>query len=135
MFDEALKVFDQVMQSGVKLQKETSKCWTEIISDSSLPNEWQEKAKKAAAESMNLSQVQLKEIVKIMEDQSKAGMDLLQKALSTAQSKDLKEGQAKTRELWEGCFESVRNNAQTLIKQNAKALENWQNLMSAAMVK
>ena len=77
MFDEALKVFDQVMQSGVKLQKETSKCWTEIISDSSLPNEWQEKAKKAAAESMNLSQVLIRFAVQSMTQHNKkrAGKD------------------------------------------------------------
>jgi translation initiation factor 2 alpha subunit (eIF-2alpha) len=135
LFEDALKTFEQVMQSGVKLQKETTKCWTEVMSDAALPNEWQEKAKKAAAESLNLSQNQLKETMKLMEQQSKLGLDLVQQALNAAQSKDLKEGQAKTRELWESCFTTVKTSAQTLIQHNAKALESWQNLMGAAIVK
>jgi translation initiation factor 2 alpha subunit (eIF-2alpha) len=135
IFEEAIKIFEQVMQSGVKLQKDTTKCWNDMVNDAALPNEWQEKAKKAAADSINLSQTQLKETVKLMENQSKVGLELLQKALDASQTKDLKEAQTKTRELWESCFTTVQDSAKTLIQQNAKALESWQSLMSAAFIK
>lgn len=125
LFDKAISSYEQALKSGVKLQEEALKVLTDLFNEAGLPEEVQAKMQTVAAESIPVAQKNLQDALKLIEQNSKASLSLLEQAIKCAPVESITDGQTKTKELWESSLNVLRANTEATAKANAKALESW----------
>jgi hypothetical protein len=130
LVDQAMKNYEQALQAGVKLQEESSKCWTDFINQTAAPADWQKRWNAAAVETIPVLQKRIEESLRLVEQGSRTSLDLLKQALQAAATDS--HAQSNLQGLWEASLQALRNNGQALTQANAKAVESWMQLLSKA---
>jgi hypothetical protein len=130
LVDQAMKNYEQALQAGVKLQEESSKCWTDFMNQTAAPADWQKRWNAAATETIPLIQKRMEESLRLVEQGSRTSLDLLKQALQVTGTDTPASAQRKVQELWEASLQALRNNAQAVSQANAKVVESWMQLFS-----
>ena len=125
LFEQAMKNYEQALKTGVKLQEEAGKCFTNIFSQAAVPQEWQKKINAALEESFPVAQKNLEENLKLVEQNSRVSLDLLKQGAEAAQSVSLADAQAKLQKLWLNSLNALQSNAQALAQTNTRLVETW----------
>jgi hypothetical protein len=128
-FENALKSFEEAVQCALRLQNDSTKFWTSLAEKGTLPSEWQEKAREYAKQAIPATQENVEELLRLIEGNSRASLDFLQKAVEASDSRTIEEAQSRTRELWESSLQSLRANAQAVVQANAKAMSYWSRIV------
>jgi hypothetical protein len=123
LFEQALKNYEQALQAGLKLQQESAKWWTDLLAQSGSPQEWQARFNELASESMVAAQKRMEENLKLVEQSSRTGIDLLKQAVDATKVDSVSTGQAKLQELWEASLAALRANATAINQANTKLVE------------
>lgn len=125
LFEQAMKNYEQALQASLKLQQESAKWWMDLLSHTGSLPEWQAKLNQMSADSMSIAQRRMEENLKLIEQGSKTSLQLLKKAMETANVDTLPAAQAKVEELWQASLEALRSNANAISQANVKWLESW----------
>lgn len=125
LFQQAVETFEAAVQTGVKVQEEATRWWTDALSEAGSLQEWQKKAQTIVSEAIPTAQKNAEEYMKLIDQNYHNSLDLLKRAFETGQSDSLAQAQAKTQELWEATLTTLRTNAQAIVQANARALESW----------
>jgi len=125
LFEQAMKNYEQALKTGLKLQEESGKWWTNLLGQTSSPQDWQKRAKALADELLPQTQKGIDECLKLVEQNSRVSLDLLKKASNLAQSASPAEAQTKFLSFWETSLNALRDTAQTVTQANTKAMEAW----------
>src|SRR6266478_406294 len=87
--DKAMKNFEQALRTGVKLQEEAARCWTTVLNQTASAQDWQ----RQIANFTNLAngflpatQKQMEGVLDLMENNTRAGVELMKKAVDAAQT-------------------------------------------------
>ena len=128
LFEQALKGFEAAVKANFKLQKETNDLWTKMLGESGFPTEWQEKICSVANDTLPAMEKNAHEAIKLIEENGKSSLDLLKKAMETAQSASIEESKDKTHQLWEAYLETMRKNTKDFLDANSRAVKAWENL-------
>jgi len=123
LFEQALKNYEQALQAGLKLQQESAKWWTDLLAQSGSPQEWQARFNELASESMAAAQKRMEENLKLVDQSSRTGLDLLKQAVDATKADSVSSGQAKLQELWEASLAALRANATAINQANTKLVE------------
>jgi hypothetical protein len=67
----------------------------------------------------------MEENLKLVEQNSRASVDLLKKAMDAGKADTLSGGQVKMQELWDASLEALRANTTAINQVNAKWVESW----------
>jgi hypothetical protein len=129
LFEQAMKNYEQALQAGLKLQRESATWWTDLLSQTGSPQEWQAKFTELASDSMTATQKRMEENLKLIEQNSRASLDLLKKAVDASKADTVATGQAKMQELWEASLEALRTNATAINQANSKLVDSWVQFM------
>src|SRR4029453_12150644 len=85
-FEQALKNYEQAMKAGLKMQEESTKIWTNLLNQGTSPQDWQKRTKGMADEIVPQAQKAVDDGLKLVEQSSRTSVDLLKKAVATAQA-------------------------------------------------
>ena len=127
LFDQAVATFGDALKSGVKIQEEVGKWWSDAFEQAGPVTEWQKKSRALFSEAIPAAQKNAEEWLKLVEQNYRRSMALLKKAFET--DGDVTDLRAKTQKLWEESMELIRDNAQAMSQANLKMMEVWAGLL------
>jgi uncharacterized protein YukE len=127
LFEQALKNYEQALKTGVRLQEESSKWWTNVLGQTKVgsPQDWQKQANATVDATIATLRKQVEESLKSVEDSSKTSLDLLEKAIEASRSSTVPEAQGKLQELYQTSLNALQHNLQAMTKAQAKMMESW----------
>lgn len=125
LFEQAMKSYEQALKTGVKMQEESTKVFSNLISQATSPQDWQKQMKSVADDFVPQTQKAVDEGLKLIEQTSKASVDLLKKAVAAGQPTSATDAQAKMLGLWESSLNAMRDTAVSVTQANNKAIESW----------
>lgn len=125
LFEQAMKNYEQALKTGVKMQEESAKCFSNLFNQPSAPLDWQKRMKTMTDDLIPQTQKTVDEGLKLIEQTSKAGVELLKKAVSVGQPSTAQDAQAKYLGLWEASLNAMRETAVAVTQANNKAIESW----------
>jgi hypothetical protein len=132
VFDQALKNYEQALRTGVKLQEDAGKWWSRMVSQASSPQDLQKQINALANDAIPATQKTLEGYLDLLEQNSRASVDLLKKGMETVQSTSLADSQNKVVEFCEGTLKSLKASAQTVVDVNSAAMDSWMGLVKKA---
>jgi hypothetical protein len=128
LFGQAVETFEAAIKTGVKMQEECTRWFTETLSELGSPQDWQSKSQTIVTESLQMAQKNIDEAVRMMNQNAKTAMELVQRAFETRQGGSGAEAQAKTQEIWETALGALRTNTEAIVQANSRMLETWTEL-------
>jgi translation initiation factor 2 alpha subunit (eIF-2alpha) len=125
MFDQALQNYEQALRTGLQVQEEAGRCWTKLLNQAASPHDWQKQLTSLANDVIPPTQKTMEGYLNLLEQNSRASVELLKKGIEAAQTKGFAEGQGKLVEFCEGSLKSLKANAQAIVDLNGKAIDSW----------
>jgi hypothetical protein len=125
LFEQALKSYEQALKTGVKMQEESAKAFSDFFTQASSPQDWQKQVKSATDDFIPQTQKTIDEGLKVIEQTSKSSIELLKKAVAVGQPTSAPDAQAKILGLWEASLSTMRDTAVAITQANNKAIESW----------
>ena len=128
MTDTAMKNYEQAIRTTLKLQEEAARCWSSMLNQTSLLQDWQKKVDNfsgIANKIVPLAQQRMEEVISLMEKNSRTGAELMKKAVDAAQTPVLSESQAKWMEFWTSSMGAMRTNTEAFAEIGTKAVDSW----------
>lgn len=123
LYKQALDTFETAMKTGLQVQEETTKLFSDKLQELGSPEQWQQKTQAMVQDMIPMAQKNIDEAVAAMNQNAQTCMDLMKKGMETCQAGSLTDVQDKNRELWEDMLAAMRKNAQTMIQANTRILE------------
>lgn len=133
LFDQAVQTYGDALKSGVKMQEEVSRWWTDMMDQAGPMQEWQKRSRAMVSEAIPAAQKNAEEWMRVIEQNYRRSMDLFKKAIDGEQPSGTAELQSKTQELWEASVELVRENAQSMAQANMKMMETFAEVLRKNM--
>jgi hypothetical protein len=124
MFEQATKTYEQLLKSGIKLQQDSAKWWSNAIADVASPD-IQRRIKSVTDDLIPQTQKSVDDWVKIAQECTRSCTDLMKKSTAVTQSGSLQEAQTKALGVWEASLNAVCSMTQSVTQANTKALESW----------
>jgi hypothetical protein len=128
LFEQAVKNYEQALKTGVRLQEECGKWWTDVFKQTTGPQDWQKAAGSALNEAFPAAQKNVEETLRLMEQSTRASLDLFKKATETLQSTSVADGQARVQKLWQTSLDLLQQNGQAMTQANTRLVETWTKL-------
>jgi hypothetical protein len=131
LFEQAMNSYEQAFKTGLRLQEESSKWWTNLLEQTGRSNEWQKTFRSMANEWLPEAQRRMEEGLRMVEQNSRASLELLKlfkKTVEVPQTNPMAESQTKLLSLWEASLNSMRDTAQAVAQANTQAIESWMEL-------
>ena len=125
LFDQAIKSYEQALKTGVRMQEESAKFFSNLVNQTTSPQDWQKRMKAVADEFIPQTQKSVDEGMKLIEQTSRTSIELLKKAVATGQPTSVQDAQAKFLGLWEASLNAMRDTAVSVTQANNKAIESW----------
>ncbi len=129
LFRRAMDAWESALESGVKLQEESTRWLRETLCNSHTLSEWQHKAQTGTAEAIAKARESLDEGVRVMNQQAEASVRLVQKALDAPRNGSPADAPAKVAEWWQMAAESLCANTEAVLKANSSMLTAWLELL------
>lgn len=133
LFRQAVETFQDAIRSGVKIQEDSAKRFTEVLRGLGSPLDWQKNTQLMVNEAIAATQRNMDESIRLMNHNAQTAMGLLQKAFEirtngAAPGEAAAEGAASSDEMWETALGAMRTNTQVILQANARVLESWAQL-------
>jgi hypothetical protein len=131
MFDQ---VFDSIRKSTemtLQMQQEMLKKWLSLwpgLPSSQFP--WGEQVKKFQKKWAAFSEETLKTQRETLESQLKAGLQNIENTFRLAEAKDAEELRAKTIELWQKVFDSLRQTYEAQVREIQATISRWTEIVT-----
>lgn len=125
LMDQALKNYEQAWKTGARMQEESARFFSNLVTQSVGPQDWPKRVKALTDECIPQTQKYLDDGLKLLEQNSRTSVELLKKAVSAAQATSPQEAQARLLGLWEGSLNTMRDTMVTVTQAHQKAVESW----------
>lgn len=125
LLDQALKSYEQAWKTGARMQEESARFFTNLVSQSAAPQDWPKRVKAMTDEFIPQTQKSMDDGLKQLEVNSRASVELLKKAVSAAQATTPQEAQSRLLGLWEASLNTMRDTMVTVTQSHQKAVESW----------
>ncbi len=128
MADAALKNYEQALRTGLKLQEEAVRCWTNVFNQTASPQDWQRRITNITAltsEMMPMTQRRMEEMLDLVEQNSRVGAELMKKAVDAVQSPVPAESQAKWMDFATYSLGAARSTAEAVTQISTRAIDSW----------
>ncbi len=129
LFEQALRSYETALKSGIGIQQEQVKRFTDMLGQFSSPHEWLEKTQAVINDAIPNTRKNVDEITRVVQQNSTTCLELLEKACAASRCTSMSDAQAKTRELWEASLGALRANAQAAVQANSRLLESLADLV------
>jgi hypothetical protein len=134
MFASVLENMGKISGATVQMQQELFKkwfsLWPGIPGIPAYPTGWTDQVQKVQKKWVEAVSELLRRQRATVEAQFKAGQVNIEKAFQIGEAKTPEELRAKTIELWQKCFEAVREASEAQVRDFTVAMEKWFELMT-----
>lgn len=125
LYEQAVKNYEQALKAGLKTQEESVKVWAGFLNQGTTPQDWQKKTKALADDLIPQAQKAVDDGLKLIEQNSRASVELLKKAVAAGQATSAQDAQSKLLSFWESSLNAMRDSAVAVTQANNKAIESW----------
>jgi len=125
LFEQATRGYEQALKTGLKLQEESAKLFLSVFNQVTAPADLQKRFKTISDEIIPQTQKAVDEGLKLIEQNSRTGVDLLKKAVATSQATTVQDAQEKSLALYEACLSAMRDTASAVTQATGKAADVW----------
>ena len=128
MADKAMRNYDQIVRTGLKIQEEASRCWTSMVTQGASAHDWQRPFSAFASVANSVlpkAQRSMQDLLEVAEKNSRTGVDLMRKAADAMQTPGLAERQAKWMDVWASSLGAARANADAMMQLGSRAFDTW----------
>lgn len=132
-FDQALKNYEQALRAGLKAQEEAGAYWTKLFNQTASRPELHKQFSNMANDVIPPAQKYMEGCVGLMEQSSRAGVELMKKGMDAAQTSNLGDLREKLMEFTETSLKSMKATAQAVIEINGKAVDSWMGVLKKAV--
>lgn len=117
---EASKNWEQIVKNAFKAQQESVHWWAGMLGETG-PGA-QPRARAVLDEIAPQAQKNMNEWLKVMEENSRLGVDLLKKSIAITQSQSLQDAQNRLTTLWEATINAAAEGAQAITQATTKTV-------------
>jgi len=131
LFEHAMDSYDKAFRTGIRLQEESGRWWTNFLEQSGPTRDWQRTMRTVASQLVPEAQRRMEDGLRMVEQNSRASLEVLKlfkKAVEVPHTNPIAESQTKLLGFWEASLNSVRDGAQAVAQANTHALESWMGL-------
>ncbi|MFZ5831968.1 MAG: hypothetical protein ACOY3P_17935 [Planctomycetota bacterium] len=129
VFEQAAKLYESAVHAGIQIQEHTLKSLGETMGSFGSPADWQKRNEAAAWQALGAAQKNTDDAIRMMNENAKTCVDLLQSAFNVRQDESSAETQGHVREMWETAIGSLRRNIEVMLQANNRVLESWREIM------
>ncbi len=133
LLDQAMKNYEQALRTGVRLQEDTARWWTNFFNQTAWPQEWQKQVNTVMSQAIPTAQKNVEESLRLLDQGSRTGLNLLKKAMNGTQSAVTGDVQSEVQELWQSSLTVLRSNMQAITESQARMMESWTEFMRKGM--
>ena len=126
LYRNALEQFESALKTGIKIQEESIKMWTNWAKEPPIMPDWTQKAQTAVLDTLSSMPEHLEESMQVLNEQSKNAMEMLHKAFDVSRSGNVSEAQEKTPRTVGNEPGRVANNIHSLLKVQSQAMQKWE---------
>jgi hypothetical protein len=133
MFDKVIESLRKATETNVQMQQEMFKKWVGLWPGMpAAPPSWGEQVQKFQAKWAEVAGDLLKRQQEAIEAQFRIGVENIEKAFRLGEVKTTEDLQTRTIELWQKCFESLRQAYEVQLREFQTAIEKWSELVTKA---
>lgn len=125
LFSQAFESFDSAMKTGVKLQEDSLKWWSDLVGEPRKATEWQEKLGSFVTDALEMARKNTEESMKAFERISRNSLAQLKRSFDGTPGGATAELQKNLEKLWEDSLETLQKNTEAVLKTNEKAFKMW----------
>ena len=128
MAEKAMRNYDQIVRTGLKIQEEASRCWSNMITHGASVQDWQRPFSAFASVANGVlpkAQRSMQELLEVAEKNSRTSVELLRKAADAIQAPGMAERQAKWMDWWATSLGAARANTDALMQIGTRAFDTW----------
>jgi hypothetical protein len=125
LFGQSMRMFETAMRTGAKVQEESARWFSGMVSNMASPQGWQKRTEEVINETISITQKNVEEALRVMNQNARTGIELLQKAFEARQADSPTDAQTKSRELWETALGALRANTEAVLQANSRWAESW----------
>ena len=126
--DKAMRNYDQIIRTGLKIQEEASRCWTSLMTQTASTHDWQRPASAFATMANGVlpqAQRRMQEVLELAEKNTRSSMDLMRKTAEALQAPGIAERQAKWMDVWSATLGAARSNADAMMQISTRMMDTW----------
>jgi hypothetical protein len=130
--EKAIKNYEQIVRTGLRLQEEVGRCWTSMLSHSTSLHDWQRPITNFTTMTNSIlpdAQKRMQEALDLVEKNTRTGVELMKKAADAAQTTSLAESQNRWMDFWNSSLEAARANTEAVMQLNTRAMDAWLNVV------
>jgi hypothetical protein len=128
LFGQAMDAFQSAIQTGVKMQEESTRRYLELLGQFGSPADWQKTTQKITNEAITATQQSIDQSIQLINQNAQRAVVLLEKAFETRPTQAGANGNDTAESLWGTALKAMRSNTQTILDANARMLESWSHL-------
>jgi hypothetical protein len=128
LLQKSMETFQSAVKTGIRMQEESTRRFTEVLTAIGSPLDWQKKSQTIFAEAVRVAQKGVDEAIGAMNSSVKTATDLMHKALQTGDGTDQNIEQ-KNQRLWELTLDAMRSSTEAMLEANSRVLASWANLV------
>jgi hypothetical protein len=125
MFQNVVENFRQATEATIHLQQEMFKKWISLWPVSPVPGPWGDQGKEFQKKWAETMSDLVKRQAELTETQFKAGLANIEQAFKLAEAKTPEDFRAKSLELWQQCFDSLRMVNEAQLRGFEAVMEKW----------
>lgn len=133
MFDQAVKGYEQALRTGVRLQEDAARWWTNFFQQSSYTQDWQRQMSSVVSQAIPTAQRNLEESLRLVDQSCKTGLNLLKRAVDAPRNNAASDMQSQVQEIFQSSINVMQSNMQAITESQARVMESWTQFMRRGM--
>jgi len=133
-FQMAAESVQATLQAGMKFQQDAARMMGEGLFDGKMLEDSRRRFETMTTESMDLFRKNAERTQKMVEENTRRGLDLMRQGFETAMT-GMRSGddfRRQAQDLWHGMFETLRTNTDAFVKNGTQAVEGWSSCVQKA---
>lgn len=130
--DQARRNYERTLRAGQKMQEDAGTWWTRMFSQAPKLTDYNQPWTawtNVASQMMPMAQRRMEDAVSFIQQNRRAGVDLIRQAVDAVQTQSLAESQAKWMEFWTSSLKAAQKNVEAVTEISTKTLDSWIDLV------
>lgn len=125
LLDRATKTYFGTIKKGLKTQEDLAARWLDLCGKTEGGEYVPQAFQNAIKEAIPVVEKQTEDALKIVENGTRRGLDLLAEALESGHITTPSETESKLEKLWENSLDAMRETAEVIMRTNTQMMEAW----------
>jgi len=125
LFDQAMKSYEQALRTGVRLQEDTARWWTNFLHQAACTQDWQRQINSVMMHAIPTAQRNMEESIRLIDQSSKNGLNLLKRAVDAPRTNAASDVQSQVQDIWQSSLNVLQSNMQAITESQARVMESW----------